>query len=236
MVVTDIHTAELIKYAANAFLATKVSFINEMANLCEAVGADVHVVAKAMGLDRRIGSKFLHPGPGYGARASEGQRRAGGLLAPVRRADADRRGHRGRERGAEAARGAEDLDALAGKGPHTVAILGLSFKPDTDDLRAAPSLDIIRILLRAGFACARSTGRAGGAAGIPRAVEFAPAPTTRRRAPTRSPSSPSGTSSAPRSRPHRAGHAPAGPGRSPERLRARRRAPARVHLHLGREA
>src|SRR5437762_9527031 len=66
MVVTTLETAELIKYAANAFLATKISFINEIANLCEAVGADVQVVAKAIGMDRRIGSKFLHAGPGYG--------------------------------------------------------------------------------------------------------------------------------------------------------------------------
>jgi UDPglucose 6-dehydrogenase len=66
IVITDIATAEMIKYASNAFLATKVSFINEVANLCERVGADVHQVARAMGLDGRIGSKFLHPGPGYG--------------------------------------------------------------------------------------------------------------------------------------------------------------------------
>src|SRR3989337_556185 len=66
MIITDVKTAELIKYASNAFLATKVSFINEIANLCESVGGNVHTVAKAMGLDRRIGPKFLHPGPGYG--------------------------------------------------------------------------------------------------------------------------------------------------------------------------
>src|SRR3972149_6769131 len=66
VVVTDLQTAELIKYASNAFLATKITFINEIANLCEKVGADVHVVAKAMGLDGRIGGKFLHPGPGFG--------------------------------------------------------------------------------------------------------------------------------------------------------------------------
>src|SRR5207249_1904003 len=66
MVVTNLETAELIKYAANCFLATKISFINEMANLCEALGADVQLVAKGIGMDRRIGSKFLHAGPGYG--------------------------------------------------------------------------------------------------------------------------------------------------------------------------
>jgi UDPglucose 6-dehydrogenase len=151
MVVTSVRTAELIKYAANAFLATKISFINEMANLAEAVGADVHDVAKGMGLDRRIGSKFLHPGPGFGGSCLPKDTRA--LRDFARRAGA-------RTRIVDAAIEVNDaqarvasrkvMESLQGRGPHTVAVLGLSYKPDTDDLREAPSLALIRALLRRG--------------------------------------------------------------------------------------
>ena len=151
-VLTDIRTAELLKYAANAFLATKISFVNEMANLAEAVGADIRDIAKGMGLDRRIGPKFLHPGPGFGgsclpkdtvalkafAKAAGVKLRVVGAVIETNKAQ--------RKIAVEKA-----LDALSGRGPHTVAILGLSYKPDTDDLRESPALDIIRALLQKGI-------------------------------------------------------------------------------------
>jgi UDPglucose 6-dehydrogenase len=151
VVVTSVRTAELIKYASNAFLAMKISFINEMANLSEAVGADVHGVAKGIGLDRRIGSKFLHPGPGYGGSCfpkdtvalSHFASRAG---VPVRLVETTI--HVNEAQKVRATR--KILASLKGRGPHTVAILGLAFKPDTNDMRAAPSLDIIRRLKRRG--------------------------------------------------------------------------------------
>ena len=152
MVLTDIASAELSKYAANAFLATKVSFINEVATLCESVGADVQAVARAIGLDRRIGSKFLHAGPGFGGSCFPKDIRA---LA-----------HFAREQGsafevveavirANEAQRARTLDkiiaALDGEVEgRTVAVLGLSFKPETDDVRDAPALDIISGLLKRG--------------------------------------------------------------------------------------
>jgi len=151
MVVTNVRTAELIKYAANAFLATKISFINEMANLAEAVGADVRDVAKAMGLDRRIGPKFLHPGPGFGGSCLPKDTRA--LCEFARRVGT-------RVRVTEGAIEANDaqqkiavrkiVGALRGKASPTVAVLGLSYKPDTDDMREAPALEIIRSLRRRG--------------------------------------------------------------------------------------
>jgi UDPglucose 6-dehydrogenase len=151
IVVTNVRTAELIKYASNAFLAMKISFINEMANLSEVVGADVHGVAKGIGLDRRIGPKFLHAGPGYGGSCfpkdtvalCHFSSRAG---VPMRLVDATVRVNEAQK--ARAAR--KILAALKGRGTRTVAILGLAFKPDTNDMRAAPSLDIIRILRRRG--------------------------------------------------------------------------------------
>ncbi len=149
--VTNLETAELIKYASNAFLATKISFINEMANLCEAVGADVQTVARAMGQDRRIGSKFLHAGPGYGGSCFPKDTLALAAFA--------------RERGApfrlveavvdvnerQKARMVEKVAAAVGspRGKR-IAILGLTFKPNTDDIREAPALDIARGLLRRG--------------------------------------------------------------------------------------
>jgi UDPglucose 6-dehydrogenase len=151
MVVTTLETAELIKYASNAFLATKISFINEIANLCEALGADVQVVAKGMGMDRRIGAKFLHAGPGYGgscfpkdtAALASFARRAGVQAGIVEAAAAAN--ERQMKRMVNKIVGA--VGAPRGK---VVGVLGLSFKPNTDDLRAAPALAIIAGLRRRG--------------------------------------------------------------------------------------
>jgi UDPglucose 6-dehydrogenase len=151
-VVTNVETAELTKYAANAFLATKISFINEMANLCEQVGADVHAVAKAMGLDRRIGSKFLHPGPGFGGScfpkdtrsAVHFAREAGESLEIVEAVV--RVNERQRLRMID-----KILESLDGRvDGRTIAALGLSFKPETDDMRDAPAVDILRGLQERG--------------------------------------------------------------------------------------
>jgi UDPglucose 6-dehydrogenase len=150
-VVTDIATSEMIKYASNAFLATKVSFINEMANLCEQVNADVQVVAKAMGLDHRIGSKFLHAGPGFGgscfpkdvsALIQTGEKV--GCNMEIARATS-RVNDRQRLLMVEKIRTA--MGGLTGK---TVALLGLSFKPNTNDLREAPAIAIAERLLAEG--------------------------------------------------------------------------------------
>ena len=144
-VFTDVATAEMIKYASNTFLATKVSFINEVANLCERVGANVQVVAKALGLDHRIGSKFLHAGPGYGgscfpkdiAALIQTGRQAGCVMEIAEAAS--RANDRQRARMVEKIREASG-GSLKGK---RVAVLGLTFKPNTNDLRDAPALDII---------------------------------------------------------------------------------------------
>ncbi len=149
---TNLETAELIKYAANAFLATKITFINEVASLCEKVGADVHDVARGMGLDRRIGGKFLHPGPGYGgscfpkdtlALTRTGQQ----VGAPIRLVETvvevnEERKQAMADRVIAACGGSVD-----GK---TIAVLGVTFKPNTDDMRDAPSLAIVPALQRAG--------------------------------------------------------------------------------------
>jgi len=152
LVLTDIATAELTKYAANAFLATKVSFINQVADLCERVGADVQAVARGIGLDRRIGSKFLHAGPGFGGSCFPKDTRSivhfardlGESFDVVEAAIAVN--ERRAERMLEKIAGVLDGD-LSGK---TVAALGLSFKPETDDMRDAPSIDIIQGLLERG--------------------------------------------------------------------------------------
>ncbi len=151
IVVTDIPTAELIKYASNAFLATKISFINEMANLCERLGANVQMVAKGMGLDNRIGSKFLHAGAGFGgscfpkdlaALIRTGER----VGYPVQVAlAASKVNDNQRQRMVEKIRDA--VDGLKGK---TLGLLGLSFKPNTNDLREAPALAISQELLKEG--------------------------------------------------------------------------------------
>jgi UDPglucose 6-dehydrogenase len=151
IIVTDVPTAELIKYASNAFLATKISFINEIANLCEKVGANVQMVAKGMGLDHRIGAKFLHAGPGFGgscfpkdlaALIQTGERHG----YPMQIASAASRVNDS-QRGRMVDKIREALGGLKGK---TLAMLGLSFKPNTNDLREAPALTIGRVLLAEG--------------------------------------------------------------------------------------
>lgn len=157
-VVTNIETAEMIKYASNAFLALKITYINEIANLCDLVGADVHKVSKAMGMDGRISPKFLHPGPGYGGSCFPKDTKA---LSNI----ANEKGYRLKT--VEAAilaneeqklrmvhkiAGLMDLDpskenSFTGK---TISILGLSFKPNTDDMRDSPSIVIINELNRLG--------------------------------------------------------------------------------------
>jgi UDPglucose 6-dehydrogenase len=151
-VVTNIPTAELTKYAANAFLATKISFINEMANLCERIGGDVHAIARGIGLDKRIGSKFLHAGPGFGGSCFPKDTRSAASFAAQAGEKLEiveaviRVNERQRERMVEKIERAAGGD-VRGK---TIAVLGLSFKPETDDMRDAPSLDIVRALLERG--------------------------------------------------------------------------------------
>jgi UDPglucose 6-dehydrogenase len=149
---TGRRTAELIKYAANAFLATKITFINEVADLCEAVGADVQEVSRGIGLDNRIGGKFLHAGPGYGGSCFPKDTLA--LLktgedhdAPLRIVEAVVQVNDSRKR----AMGRKIIQALGGdvRGK-TVGLLGLTFKPNTDDMRDAPSIAIVQALLDAG--------------------------------------------------------------------------------------
>jgi UDPglucose 6-dehydrogenase len=151
IVATSIETAELIKYAANAFLATKVTFINQIADLCEKVGADVHDVARGMGLDGRIGRKFLHAGPGYGGSCFPKDtlalaRTAREANAPITLVEATIAANDARKL-AMAERVIEALGAPAGR---TVGVLGLAFKPETDDMRDAPSLAILPRLVEAG--------------------------------------------------------------------------------------
>ncbi|MCZ4279406.1 UDP-glucose/GDP-mannose dehydrogenase family protein [Kiloniella laminariae] len=148
IIFTKLETSELIKYAGNAFLATKISFINQMADLCEKVGADVHQVAKGIGLDGRIGRKFLHAGPGYGGscfpkdtQALAYTARANG--APVSLVEDVISYNAARKRGMADKVIAHCGGTVAGK---KVAVLGLTFKPNTDDMRDSPSLDIIPIL------------------------------------------------------------------------------------------
>jgi UDPglucose 6-dehydrogenase len=151
VVITSLEAAELTKYAANAFLATKISFINEVANLCDRIGCDVHDVARAIGMDNRIGRYFLHPGPGYGGSCFPKDTTA--LLSVAGEYDAEcliveavvevNRKQR--------LKMIEKVERLVGdvKGKQ-VAVLGLSFKPETDDMREAPSVDIIRALVEKG--------------------------------------------------------------------------------------
>ncbi len=147
-VITNLETAELIKYASNAFLATKISFINEIANLCEEVGADVHHVARAMGLDKRIGPKFLHPGPGFGgscfpkdvaALAKTGRKHGSPTKIVEAVAEVNLR-----QRDLVVKKVERVLGCLDNK---TIGVLGLSFKPNTDDIRESTALSICRKLV-----------------------------------------------------------------------------------------
>jgi len=148
-VITNIETAELIKYASNAFLAVKISFINELSNLCDRVGADIHMVAKGMGLDHRIGAKFLHPGPGYGGSCFPKDTRALLTIAASNNLEL------GIVKSAVEANEKQKsimIDKIKNgigdiKG-RTIAVLGLSFKPNTNDMREAPSVSIIDNLLK----------------------------------------------------------------------------------------
>lgn len=150
-VITSLEAAELTKYAANAFLATKISFINEIANMCESIGCDVHDVARAIGMDRRIGNKFLHAGPGFGGSCFPKDTQA---LASVARqfgrdsliVDAVIEVNR-KQRQAMVPKIEKLVGELKGK---TIAILGLAFKPETDDMREAPAVDIIKALIERG--------------------------------------------------------------------------------------
>jgi UDPglucose 6-dehydrogenase len=154
IVFTSLETSELTKYAANTFLATKITFINEIADLCEKVGADVHDVAKGIGLDGRIGSKFLHPGPGYGGSCFPKDtlalvRTAQEVGAPLRIVETvvDINNRRKKNMAAKI------INACGGDVTgKTIAVLGVTFKPNTDDMRDSPSLDIIPALQAAGAA------------------------------------------------------------------------------------
>jgi len=148
-VITNPETAELIKYACNAFLATKITFINEIANLCDKVGADVHQVARAMGLDGRISPKFLHPGPGYGGSCFPKDTRA---LCSI----SEQYGYEFKSLKAVVSVNnrqrelmVEKIKQLAGglKGKQ-IGILGLAFKQNTDDIRESPAIDVIKLLLK----------------------------------------------------------------------------------------
>ncbi|WP_020592704.1 UDP-glucose dehydrogenase family protein [Kiloniella laminariae] len=148
IIFTKLETSELIKYAGNAFLATKISFINQMADLCEKVGADVHQVAKGIGLDGRIGRKFLHAGPGYGGSCFPKDTQALAYTARVNGAPVSLVEDVISYNAARKRKMADKIIAhcggsVAGK---KIAVLGLTFKPNTDDMRDSPSLDIIPIL------------------------------------------------------------------------------------------
>ena len=150
---TDLNTAELIKYSANAFLAVKISYINQMSDLCEKVGADVHDVAKGIGLDKRIGSKFLHPGPGYGGSCFPKDTLA--LIQTAKEYDSnislvETVVQYNKQRKSDMAD--KIIEAFNNNCQNKkISILGLSFKPETDDMRDSPSLDIIPILKEKGF-------------------------------------------------------------------------------------
>lgn len=150
-VITTPETAELTKYASNAFLATKISFVNEMANLCEKVGADIHDVARSMGLDRRIGPKFLHPGPGFGGSCFPKDLSALIRLGrehelPMRIAEAASKVNQA-QRELLVQRTKCLLNGTEGK---VVGVLGLSFKPNTDDVRESPAIFLCRELAQSG--------------------------------------------------------------------------------------
>ena len=151
IVITSLEAAELIKYAANAFLATKITFINEIANLCDAIGCDVHDVARGMGMDNRIGRKFLHPGPGYGGSCFPKDTRALTTVADhfgveTRIVDAVIEAN-DRQRDAMIPKIESLVGDLRGK---KVGVLGLSFKPETDDMRESPAIEIVHAMIERG--------------------------------------------------------------------------------------
>mgnify|MGYP006074929827 FL=1 len=153
IVFTDLKTAELIKYSANAFLAVKISFINQIADLCEKVGADVHDISRGMGLDKRIGSKFLHPGPGYGGSCFPKDTLALVQTAKTHNIDLSivktTIGYNQKRKSKMADKIIENLGNNLSS--QKVAILGLAFKPGTDDMRDSPALEIIPRLLKEGI-------------------------------------------------------------------------------------
>jgi UDPglucose 6-dehydrogenase len=171
IVFTSIETAELTKYAANAFLAMKVTFINEVADLCERVGADVHDVARGIGLDGRIGRKFLHPGPGFGGSCFPKDtlalmRIAQDFGAPSRLVEAVVAVNDARKAGMAVRVVIACGGSVRGK---TIAVLGLTYKPETDDMRDAPSIPIISRLVEDG-----ATVRAFDPEGMDQAVPLLP--------------------------------------------------------------
>jgi UDPglucose 6-dehydrogenase len=151
IMITDLRTAEMIKYASNAFLATRISFINEIANICESLGADVKEVAKGMGMDKRIGPSFLDAGLGWGGSCFPKDVKALNFMAATRGAHPQLLQAVMDINVNQRVRAVNKLDqALDGLKGKTIGVLGLSFKPNTDDIRDAPALDIIRMLLDAG--------------------------------------------------------------------------------------
>lgn len=173
---TDLETAEIIKYAANAFLATKITFINEIANLCEKVGGDVQQVAKGIGIDKRIGNNFLHAGPGYGgscfpkdtlalARTGQEVGAVQSIVETVIKSNDDRKVAMV-DKIVAACNG-----SVSGK---KIAILGITFKPNTDDMRDAPSLVIVPELLKSGaeLVLCDPQGQSEGAAILPKEVSW----------------------------------------------------------------
>ncbi len=177
ILITDLESAELIKYATNAYLATKISFINEMSTLCEAVGADVHALAKGMGLDGRIGRKFLHPGPGYGGSCFPKDARALVRMAQERCVSSRIVEAVIEVNEAQKARMVEKIrHALGGdEAGKTIGVLGLTFKPETDDMREAPSLSILPRLIDKGARVQAHDpkGMAAASAVLPPTVQYA---------------------------------------------------------------
>ncbi len=151
IMITDLRTAEMIKYASNAFLATRISFINEIANICESLGADVREVARGMGMDKRIGPAFLDAGLGWGGSCFPKDVRALAFMAATRGAHPQLLQAVMDINQNQRTRAVKKLDkALGGLKGRLIGVLGLSFKPNTDDTRDAPALDITRMLLAAG--------------------------------------------------------------------------------------
>jgi UDPglucose 6-dehydrogenase len=145
IVITSLEAAELIKYAANAFLATKISFINEIANLCDKIGCDVHDVARGMGMDKRIGNKFLHPGPGFGGSCFPKDTRALSTVAKQFGSESRIVDTVIKVNDLQREAMIPKIESLVGdfKGK-LISVLGLSFKPETDDMRESPAIEIIR--------------------------------------------------------------------------------------------